>query len=298
MEFLGALWNEILVKPLTNSLLFLAVLLFHNFGLSIIAFTGIVRLVTYPLAVRQAKSAKAMAQLQPKLQALQKKYANDRQRFGQEQMRLYKEEKISPIGCLGPMIIQMPIWFAMYYAISKALNPQPESMVELSGIVYPWANAIHRAIPFNSQFLGMDLSAPASLNIVTTIVMPVLVGGSMWALQKMSTYPSADPKQNQQNQMMVMMMPLMFGFFTFSFPNGLSLYWIVSNLIGMVVQYFVAGWGGLGSFWKRTPAPVPAPAVTEQAEELPNNGTANRDERQNNRRGNRSGSQTTRGKEE
>ena len=283
---------------MTNGLLLLAVFLFHNFGIGILALTVLVRLLTFPLTVRQLRQTKAMSELQPKLQAMQKQYGKDRQRLSQETMRMYKEAGVSPIGCLGPMLIQFPIWIALYYGLSKALPTSPESLVGLSSLLYSWATPIHAAIPFSRNFLGMDLAALASQNPVTQIVMPLLVGGSMWAMQKMSTYPNADARQAQTNQIMLWMMPIMFAFFTLSFPNGLSLYWFISNVVGIVMQYFVTGWGGLATLWQRKPKPALEAAVvaSEPAGESLSDGTTDRSERQDGRGSDRAGAKAARGK--
>lgn len=278
---------------MTNGLLLLAVALFHNFGFGILALTVLIRILTFPLTVRQLKQTKAMGSLQPKLQEIQKKYAKDRQRVSQETMRAYKEAGVSPIGCLGPMLIQFPIWIALYYGLVRALPSAPESLVGLSSLLYSWATPVHSSIPFSSAFLWLDLAKPDS-----TPVMPVLVGASMWVMQKMSTYPTADPRQNQTNQIMLWMMPLMFIFFSFSFPSGLTLYWFISNVVGIVMQYFVTGWGGLATLWPWKPKPVPEAAVVavQPAKETTSDGTADRGERQDGGGSDRAGAKAARGK--
>jgi YidC/Oxa1 family membrane protein insertase len=104
--------------------------LFNNFGLTIIALTLIIRFALIPLTLKQLRSTKAMSTMQPKLAELQKKYAKDKQKLAQEQMRLYKESGINPVGCAVPMIIQFPIWIALYQAIilSLAVNPEASSI--------------------------------------------------------------------------------------------------------------------------------------------------------------------------
>ncbi len=261
LELLGLVWNQALIRPMTNGLVGLYLLLFQNFGLSILVFTVLVRLATLPLTVRQTRQARAMAQLQPKIQELQKRYANDRQRLSKETFALYKEQGVNPLGCLGPLVIQMPIWIALYWSLIKALPASPESIVGLSGVLYSWFDAAHAAVPLDSGFLWLDLAQPDPLPLL-----PVLVGASMWATQKMTTPISADPRQRQTNQMMLWMLPLMFMFFTFQFPSGLALYWVASNLAGMAIQYKTAGWGGLRFGKQPEAAPVPA-AVEPAAEE-------------------------------
>jgi YidC/Oxa1 family membrane protein insertase len=149
------------------------------------------------------------------------------------------------------MLIQLPIWIALYQSIMQALAATPENLLRLSQHLYSWA-AIGHAIPLNDQFLWLHLSRPDP-----NLILAILVGGTMWVQQKMVTPPATDPRQRSMTNMTTTMMPLMFGLFTLSFPSGLALYWVVSNVIGIVIQYFVSGgWGYL-----RTPsAPKPAPA--------------------------------------
>ena len=261
MEILGLIWNEGFIRPMTNSLILLYVLLFGQFGLAIIVFTVIIRVMTMPLALKQIRSARAMSQLQPKLQEIQKRFANDRQKISQETFRLYKEQGINPIGCLGPLVIQMPIMIGLYWSLIKVLPSNPESLAGLAGIIYSWFGAAHSSVPIESGFLGMNLALTTGDPGNPTayrLLLPLLVGGSMWVQQKMMTYPSTDARQKQTNQIMLWMMPLMFGFFTLQFPTGLAVYWVVTNLVGIAIQYFVTGWGALLVGRQQQPAAVVA----------------------------------------
>jgi len=233
-----------------NSLVALYVVFFHNVGISVIIFTALVRLITLPLTLRQLKQTMAMTRLQPKLQELQKKYAKDKQKVAQETMRLYKESGISPLGCLGPMVIQFPIWIGLYQALIQTLPTTPDALVGVAQKLYPFLALGHTAIPIDSGFLWLDLAEPDP-----TPVLPVLVGVSTWVQQKMTTPPSADPRQASTNNLMLWMMPLMLAFFAFQFPSGLALYWVVSNAIGVGIQYFITGWGPL---FAKTKAPAPS----------------------------------------
>jgi len=246
VEIIGILWDGIIIKPMLNSLVLLYDLLFSNFGLSIIFFTVIIRLAMIPLTIRQTRQMRAMSGLQPRVKALQEKYKDkkdrdSRQKLSQETMRLYKEAGVNPVGCLGPMVIQMPIWIGLYRSIFWAVPPTPEGMANLSGYLYSW-NPSLGSIPLSSDFLGMNLvhlvqAAPQPY----PFLLPLLVGGTMWLQQKMTTVRSTDPRQSQTNQIMLWMMPVMFGFFTFQFPAGLAVYILFSNLVGIVIQYFVLG---------------------------------------------------------
>ncbi|MDE2802603.1 MAG: YidC/Oxa1 family membrane protein insertase [Chloroflexota bacterium] len=297
MELLGDLFREILMRPMANSLVLLYIGLFNNFGLSIIVFTVIIRIATMQLTLKQIKSTRAMSTLQPKMKELQERYKNDRQKLSQETFKLYREHGVNPIGCLGPLVIQFPIWIGLYWALIRVLPSSPENLADLSQLLYGWLPVVHQAVPVDSTFLWLDLAVPDTLP-----VMPLLVGASMWVQQKMMTYPSQDPKQAQTQQMMLWMMPLLFVFLTFSFPSGLALYWLATNIMGVAIQYVTTGWGGLRPS-RLQPQGAGAPAVaaagatgdSQSTEELSSDGKGG-SQRQDSGRGNRAGAKAARRK--
>ncbi|MFQ5925420.1 MAG: YidC/Oxa1 family membrane protein insertase [Dehalococcoidia bacterium] len=260
-------WNLVLLQPMLNLMILLSGVLFHSLGLAIIALTIIVRLLMFPLTMKQLHSTRAMTSLQPKMQEIQKKYAKDRQQLQQEMSRLYKEAGVNPLGCLWPMLIQLPIWIALYQSILRAVAATPEDLLGLSQRLYSLP-ILHQTVPLESGFLWLNLGSPDSFYILA-----ILVGGTMWLQQKMMTMPATDPRQQSMSRMMLWMMPLMFAFFTLQFPSGLALFWVISNVIGIVMQYFVTGWGGLEGTLQRwrgviTRAPAAAtPVVSEQGME-------------------------------
>jgi len=233
----------------TNVLIALSHYLGNSFGLSIIVLTLFINAVMYPLTLKQMKATKAMQDIQPKLAELQKKHAKDAKMLAQEQMRLYRESGVSPAGCLLPTLLQTPIWIALYQGIRGVMAVTPESFLSLSSNLYSWP-VIFAAMPLNTHFLWLNLGAPDYL-------LAILVGGSMWLQQKMTTQVSTDPKQAQQAQLMQVMMPIMFGFFSISVPSGLALYWVVNAIVRIVMQYFFSGWGGLADLPKQILALVP-----------------------------------------
>ena len=234
-----AVWYLIIANPVLNVLVALTHILGGSFGWAIIALTVIVRLLSWPLTKRQLNSTKAMQEMQPKIQELQKKYSKNQQKLQPEMMKLYKEAGINPLGCIWPMLVQLPIWIALYQAIMSALAATPESLLGLAQRLYSWDIA-NQAIPLASSFLGLDLAGQGNF------ILAIIVGGTMWVHQKMTTAPAVDARQQSTNRMMTLMMPLMFGFLTLMFPTGLALYWAVSNIIGIITQYFVTGgWGNL-----------------------------------------------------
>ena len=262
------LWNIILLQPMLNFMVLLSNVFFNNFAIAIIVLTIIVRLVMFPLTMRQLHSTKAMSTLQPKLKEIQKKYGKDKLKLQQEMAKLYRESGVNPLGCLWPMLIQLPIWIALYQSILKAVAASPEDLFGLSDKLYG-LSMLHESVPLESGFLWLDLGSPDPF-----LIMAILVGGTMYIQQKMAMVPTTDPKQASMNRMMLWMMPLLFAFFTLQFPSGLALFWVVSNIIGIVMQYYVTGWGSLDETVRRlrgrlATVPVttqPVPVATEVVE--------------------------------
>ena len=161
-------WDIALLQPLINVLIAISHYLFNNFGITIIVLTLIIRFILLPLTLRQLRSSKKMQDLQPQLAELQKKYAKDKQKLAQEQMKLYKESGVNAAGCALTMIIQFPIWIALYQSIILALAFNPEALLNLSRYLYSWAVPLAQ-LPFNPSFLGVNLA-------VGNPVLAVLVG--------------------------------------------------------------------------------------------------------------------------
>jgi YidC/Oxa1 family membrane protein insertase len=180
-----------------------------------------------------------MSEMQPRIKELQTKYKRDPQRMQRELQQVYKEAGINPLGCLWPMLVQFPIWIGLYQSIVQALAASPEDLLSLSQHLYQWTLVQH-AVPAQQQFLWLNLAQPDGM-----MILAILTGGTMWIQQKMVTPPATDPKQKQMTQMTTLMMPLMFGLFTLQFPSGLALYWVVSNVAGIIIQYLNGGWGYL-----------------------------------------------------
>lgn len=159
-------------------------------------------------------------------------------------MRLYKEAGINPMGCLTSpmlitMLIQMPIFIALYQSIIRAAAVTPQDFLGLSEHLYSWA-VVRQALPVSEKFLWLHLGSPDPYFLI-----PLLVMATMWVSQKMMAQPAADPKQQSMQSMMQLMMPLMFGFITFTLPSGLGLYFVVTSIFSIVIQYFIYGWGNL-----------------------------------------------------
>jgi len=250
-------WNLILLEPILNLLILLSSVLFGSFGVAIIVLVIIVRLLMLPLTLRQLRSTRAMQMLSPKLQEVQKKYAKDQQKLRQEMANIYKESGVSPAGCVWPLLVQFPIWIALYQSIMKALAASPEALLSLYQHLYSLP-IIHQMVPLEAKFLWLNLGVPDSW-----FILAILCGGSMWVLQKMSAVSSPDPRSQSMTRTMLWMMPIMFALFTLLVPSGLALFWVVSNIVGIVMQYRIAGWGSL---FTRAPAPATQPVKGQMVE--------------------------------
>lgn len=240
-----SLWNDYVVQGIfVNALTFLYDQLssvgIANWGVAIIIFTVIVKTLTLPLTLTSLRSTRRMQALQPHLQALQKQHKNDKERLMQEQMALYKEHGVNPVaGCL-PMVVQMPIWIALYRALFD-LSANPDF-----------------ARPFLwIQNLALPEFTPANFPYQLPIL-ALLTGLTQWMTTRMAMQPSQDPQQQTMNQVM-QFMPLMFIFFSLNVPAGLVLYWVTSNLYQMVQQYFISGWGQLRPAMAAASAAAPPP---------------------------------------
>jgi YidC/Oxa1 family membrane protein insertase len=256
------MWNTLIIDPMVNGLLWLYGLLGNNFTLAITVFTILVRLITLPLTWQQQKSTKVMQDLQKskEWQDLQKKHGKDRQALSQAQMKLYQEKGINPLaGCL-PTLIQFPILIGLYQAITKVMATTPLQLFELSQHIYPFLPNASSLIPINNHFLWLNLGQPDPF-----YALPILVTATTWLQQKLITPPSADAQSAQMAQSMAITMPLMFGFFSLSFPSGLSIYFIVSNLVG-IAQYALMGNLQMPEFVRRL---LPASARNGSAKRLP-----------------------------
>lgn len=230
-----------------NSLMWIYSGLGENFGLAIIVFTIIVRLITYPLTASQIKSTRKMQDLQKskKWQDIQKKHKGDREKLAQEQMNLYKEMGVSPFGSCLPTLIQFPIIIGLYQSIIRALAVTPVQLLELTRHIYPFYNAA-ALIPLNNYFLWLDLSQPEkdygiAIAGFTIPILAILVVATTFLQSRLMTPPSTTGDQGaNMSRAMNLYMPLFMGYLAYSFPSGLALYFVTSNLVG-ILQYGIMG---------------------------------------------------------
>jgi len=234
MDALGFLFDLVLIDPLTNLFILLSILT-GNAGFGVILLTIFIRAVTLPLTLKQMHSTRMMAAIGPRMQEIQKRF-KDPKRRSEEQMKLYREAGINPLGCFSSMLLQMPILIALYQVFSKAIGETPESLISVSGRLYDW-EYLRTGLPIPANFLWLHMGRP------DPIILPLLVAVTTFTLQKMTMLPATDERQRAQNSMMNMMMPLLFGWITINLPSGLGLYYVLSNLIGMAMQYAYVGGG-------------------------------------------------------
>ena len=231
---IGDFFRIFLITPLTNLFVLLTTLT-GNAGIAVILLTIIIRVVTLPFTLKQMRMTRTMAALQPRQQEINRRYKDPRRRQ-QEVMKLYREAGMNPVGCFSGLIIQMPILIALYRTFILSVGEAPESLVNLSGRLYDW-EYLRSGLPLPADFLWLHLGRP------DPFILPLLVAMSTFVLQKMSTLPATDEKARAQASMMNLMMPLIFGWITLTLPSGLGLYYVLSNLIGIVMQYAYVGGG-------------------------------------------------------
>jgi YidC/Oxa1 family membrane protein insertase len=237
---MGAVFDVFIINPMTNALLLLYDFLGNNFVLAILVFTVLVRLITLPLNLRQQRSSMRMQEMQPQIQAIQKKYKDKPAKMQEEFKKIGYNPTDSLTGCL-PLLIQFPILIGLYRAIIILLGSTPQSLFELTGRIYPWVNEladVGAALPVSNKFLWLNLAQPDPYYIL-----PVLVFATMFFQQKLlspAKKQQDDGKGKKQDSPMAGMtqsmqytMPIMFAFFSLSFPSGLSIYFVFSSLIGI-----------------------------------------------------------------
>ncbi|MDP6605514.1 MAG: YidC/Oxa1 family membrane protein insertase [Dehalococcoidia bacterium] len=292
----------------------LTVVSFGSYGLAILLFTFITRVITFPLTMRTMRSTRAMSELQPQLQEIQKKYSDPRRR-SEETMKLYRESGVNPIGCLGSQLLQFPLFIAMYQVIRTTLGGTPEGVLYLESRIYDFdmlggTQFLHDSVPLSTNFLFLDLSSTGYSP--TSITFMLLVFASMWLQQRISTSrtkPASD-QQQQMNQMMQWMMPVMFAWFVVVVPAGLGLYWTATTIIGIVLHWIFLGpgdftWGSIVPQQLRArlvPAAATASASTNKSgalldgadattEQESSDGANSGDQRRRRRRSRRTGAQ-------
>jgi len=204
-----------------------------NYGVAIILLTVVFKALFFPLSVKSLKSMKAMQAIQPQVNALRAKYKNDSQKVQRETMELYRQHKVNPLGGCLPMVVQIPIFYALYVALSVSVEIQNAPFICFG------------------RLFGMDLWICDLAAQDPTYVLPILMGVSMFVQQKM-TPVMGDPRQAK----MMLAMPVVFTFMFLNLPSGLVLYWTLSNVLQILQQHYMNSSGTT----RKTPARLPKKA--------------------------------------
>ena len=215
-------WFDFLARPALYLLKFLYGFI-GNYGLAIILVTVLQKVAFYPLSQKSLKSMQAMQMIQPKVQALQERYKNNPQKKQEETMALYRKHGVNPMGGCLPMVVQIPIFIALYNALSNSVEMWQAHFLWIRDLTQPDSL-------FRLQLWGGDYYNAGN-------ILGLLMGVSMWVQQNMSP-PAGDPRQAQ---MMLWMMPILFTWMFWSFPSGLVLYWLVNNILQIGQQWLIMG---------------------------------------------------------
>ena len=236
MELLINAFNVILYQPLFNALVFLYEYLpGHDFGVAVITLTVTIRLLFYPLMVRSIKSQKSLSELQPKIQEIQSKYKDDKEKQARATMELYQKEKINPFGGCLPLLIQLPILFAIYRVFWQGFQPGAMDML-YSFVPHPGV--------IDPTFLGIINLGEASL------VLAVLAGLTQFFQTKMITPKTPKPKPGEEKMIaqfsgmmqkqMLYFFPIFTVFILWKLPAAIGLYWIITALFSILQQYLIS----------------------------------------------------------
>jgi YidC/Oxa1 family membrane protein insertase len=245
------MWDLIL-NPFVTLLTWMYSIFNNEIVIAIVVFTILVRLITFPLLAKTQQSSKRMQELQPRIKKMQEKYKGRekepeiREKMAAEQMAIYREAGVSPVGGCLPSLIQIPIMLALYQAIYFALATSPYQLVDLADrLLIP---GLDQLLLLKNTWLGMNLTQPPAppLNPTYALVLPVLVMITTYFQSKLAmpaTTPSTDGEVSQTeaiNRSMTTVMPIMLGVFALSFSVGISIYFITGNLIS-ILQYSPIG---------------------------------------------------------
>jgi YidC/Oxa1 family membrane protein insertase len=242
------MWDNFILNPMINVLLLIYDYLGDNFGIAIIIFTALIRVLTFPLTASSMRSTQKMQELQSskRWKDMQKKYKDDKQKLQEEQMKMYQEVGFNPLGGCLPTLIQFPIIIGLYQAIINVMASAPLQLINLSNRLYSFVPS--SLIPLNSEFLWLDLGQPEITKIKIPIL-TILVVITSYLTTKMTAAPSPDGQGAQMTQMMGIYMPLLMGYLAYTYASGLALYFVISNLLG-IIQNIAMGRANLKDMFK------------------------------------------------
>jgi len=242
------MWDTLIISPSINLMLWIYGIV-GNFGVAIIIFTTIVKMVLFPLTAKQIKSAQAMQNLQKneRFIKIQNKFKGDKEKLAQEQMKLYKELKINPLSSCLPTLLQFPIIIGLYQSLIQSIASAPLDLLNLTTHLYPGLIKVSELIPMNTNFLWMNLGQPERLIIpglnFGIPVLTILVVITTFVSSKVITPPTTPGVEDQtamMSNMMNLYMPVLMGWMAYSLSSGLALYFVITNLI-QILQYAILG---------------------------------------------------------
>jgi len=238
------MWDTLIIQPFTNVLLMITMLV-KNFGLAIILFTILIKLITFPLTAKQIKSTQAVQELQksPRYLKLQEKYKDNKEKLAEEQFKLQRELGVSPFGSCLPLFIQFPIIIGLYQSIMRAMASTPLELIKLERIIYPFLDP-NKILPLQNRFLWMDLGQPERLTVfgIGIPVLTILVVLTTLVQSRVMAPPTegGNDQAAAMTSSMNMTMPVVMVMLAYQFSAGLALYLVVSNLT-TIAQYAAMG---------------------------------------------------------
>lgn len=268
MGGIGDIFNLVFMGPVINLLILIyqglqAVHFPGALGLAIILLTLLIRILVWPFMSSQIKATKKMADLKPHLAELKKKHSDNKQALAQAQMALYKEHGVNPAGGCLPALIQIPIFIALYQAILNVFPGGSSNLDYVNSLLY-FPNFKLAGFP-DPNFFGLNIASkpfdhwqtqPAIVLVPLLTALLTFVQSKMMMPKAISHHRDESPKETKEKEgmedamasvqgQMVFLMPIMIGYFAFSFPVGLAIYWNAYTILGIIQQHRVAGWGGM-----------------------------------------------------
>lgn len=266
MESIGAFFSIAFINPITNLLILFYKLLFivgfpYALGFAIILLTILIRFILYPFISAQIKSAKKMQVIAPHMANIRVQHKEDKKRQQEELMKLYKEHNINPAsGCL-PLVIQIPVIWSLYHVLTVVVSASTNQAInDINKVLYSPFLKIQPG--WDTTFFGFALSTTPSKLLASApylLAVPVITGILQFILSKMmlpENSPAKDPKKEDDfsaafQKQSLFIFPVMIGFFSYSLPLGLSLYWNTFTVFGILQQYLLVGSGAAKPWFKK-----------------------------------------------
>lgn len=274
MSAIGDIFNLIFLGPIINFL----VLIFQGLealhipgalGFAIIILTVLIRFLVWPLMASQIKATKKMAELKPHLDELRQIHKDDKQAMAQAQMALYKEHGVNPAGGCLPALIQIPVFIALYQAVINIIPGARGNLEHINSLLY--SEQLKLPSQIDPNFFGLNLGVKPSefTNFGPVLLLVPIVTALLTFIQSKMMMPNPirhhkdePPNETKEKEkmedtfasvqsQMVYLMPIMIGYFAFSFPIGLAVYWNVYTILGIIQQHHLTGWGAMERIWKR-----------------------------------------------